>query len=137
MCYYDKYFDETDVKEIKELLFGRKVRVKENGRNGILLLDNGIELEIVPNTGCGGCSSGNYDLTVLNGCDNAITNVELAVNDEEDEYGDITTSYKIFVFTEDTRITLAQVDGTDGNGYYGTGYEIYVRFPKEGNNEQI
>jgi hypothetical protein len=88
----------------------------------------------VPNTGCGGCSSGNYELTVLNGCDNAITNVELATDDYEDEedgYYETDTSYKIFVFTEDKRITLAQVDGTDGNGYYGTGYEIYVRFPKE------
>lgn len=128
--YYDKLLDETNEEKIKELLFGRKVTVKENGRNGILLLDNGIELEIVPNTGCGGCSSGNYELTVLNGCDNAITNVELAVDDYEDVYYETNTSYKIFVFTEDTRITLAQVDGTDGNGYYGTGYEIYVRFPK-------
>jgi hypothetical protein len=134
MEYYDKLLDGTDEEEIKKLLFGRKVTVKENGCNGILLLDNGIELEIVPNTGCGGCSSGNYELTVLNGCDNAITNVELATDDYEDEedgYYETDTSYKIFVFTEDKRITLAQVDGTDGNGYYGTGYEIYVRFPKE------
>lgn len=103
--YYDKLLDETDEEEIKELLLGRKVTVKENGCNGVLLLDNGIELEIVPNKGC---------VLFL---DNAI---ELE-----------TVPYKVFVFTEDTRITSEQIDGTDGNGYYGTGYEIYVRFPKE------
>lgn len=58
--------------------------------------------------------------------DNAITNVEFDCDgntaSEEDD-----TSYKIFVFCEDTRINLLQVDGSDGNGYYGTGYEIRVK----------
>ena len=33
-----------------------------------------------------------------------------------------------------TAIKLLQVDGDDGNGYYGTGYTIYVKFKK---SEQI
>lgn len=122
-----KVLDETDEKEIKKLLIGKKVKVDvENNR---LLLDDGMVLEIEANEGCGGCSSGWYSITKLNEVDNAITNVEFVCDgnvegDYEDYYKD--TSYKIFVFCEDTRIKLLQVDGTDGNGYYGTGYEIRV-----------
>lgn len=37
--------------------------------------------------------------------------------------------YRIFVFTENQRINLMQFDGTDGNGYYGTGFWLLVRPP--------
>lgn len=124
-----KRLEECDEKEIKELLIGRKVKV--DGDN--LILDNGIILEVVANQGCGGCSSGWYSITKLNEVDNAITNVEFECDDiesnEENDYND--TSYKIFVFCEDTRINLLQVDGSDGNGYYGTGYEIIVKQKEE------
>lgn len=118
--------DECDEKEIRELLVGRKVKV--DGEN--LILDNGIVLEVIANEGCGGCSSGWYSITKLNEVDNAITNVEFDcdgdVANEDDD-----TSYKIFVFCEDTRIKLLQVDGSDGNGYYGTGYTIIVKQKEE------
>lgn len=118
--------DECDEEEIRELLVGRKVKV--DGDN--LILDNGIVLEVIANEGCGGCSSGWYSITKLNEVDNAITNVEFDcdgdVANEEDD-----TSYKIFVFCEDTRIKLLQVDGSDGNGYYGTGYTIIVKQKEE------
>lgn len=117
-----KTLDEYDEKEIKELLIGRKVKV--DGDN--LILDNGIILEVVANRGCGGCSSGWYSITKLNEVDNAITNVEFDM-DGQCASQDDDTSYKIFVFCEDTRIQLLQVDGSDGNGYYGTGYEIFVK----------
>lgn len=124
-----KRLDECDEKEIKELLIGRKVKV--DGDN--LVLDNGIILEVVANEGCGGCSNGWYSITKLNEVDNAITNVEFECDsieaNEENDYSD--TSYKIFVFCEDTRINLLQVDGSDGNGYYGTGYEIIVKQKEE------
>ena len=118
--------DECDEEEIRELLVGRKVKVDGNN----LILDNGIVLEVIANEGCGGCSSGWYSITKLNEVDNAITNVEFDcdgdVANEEDD-----TSYKIFVFCEDTRIKLLQVDGSDGNGYYGTGYTIIVKQKEE------
>lgn len=111
------YYD--DEEEIKELLIGRKVKVEKNN----LILDNGIVLEIMPNVGCGGCNSGWYDIQELNEVDNAITNVEFVCEPGSfDEY-----SYKIFVFCEDRRIKLLQVDGDDGNGWYGTGYSIRVK----------
>lgn len=118
--------DECDEEEIRELLVGRKVKVDEDN----LILDNGIVLEVIANEGCGGCSSGWYSITKLNEVDNAITNVEFDcdgdVANEDDD-----TSYKIFVFCEDTRIKLLQVDGSDGNGYYGTGYTIIVKQKEE------
>lgn len=108
--------------KIKELLLYRKI-VKAEDRT--LFLDNGIELEIEGNEGCGGCSAGWYGVTELNTCENAITNVEFIEDgDTKDDYDE--TSYKIFVLAADERIKILQVDGDDGNGYYGTGYTIHV-----------
>lgn len=117
-----KNLNEYNEKEIKELLIGRKVKVDGDD----LILDNGIMLEIIPNSGCGGCYSGWYSITKLNDVDNAITNVEFEC-DNDTLSTDDDTSYKIFVFCEDKRIKLLQVDGSDGNGWYGTGYEICVK----------
>lgn len=113
-------FEHYEEENIKNLLLYRKVEKVSDNK---LLLDNGIELEIVPNEGCGGCSSGWYYLEELNGCDNAITNVEF----DEETINDDEYSYKIFVYAENQQIKLLQVDGDDGNGYYGTGYSILVR----------
>ena len=89
--------------EIKKLLLGRAIE-KVNGNT--LKLDNGLVLEIQPNQGC---------------CCGAVDDV-----DESDGWSN-THSYKIFVYAENTKIKLLQVDGDDGNGYYGTGYEIVVK----------
>lgn len=70
------YGDRT--KEVYDLLFGRKI-IKAN--NDTLYLDNGVELEFAGNCGCGGCSSGWYEVVELNSCDNVITNVELVCDD--------------------------------------------------------
>ena len=47
--------------------------------------------------------------------------------DINDPKSDDDTSYKIFVYAEDKKIKAVQVDGDDGNGYYGTGYSIMVK----------
>ena len=124
-----KRLDECDEKEIKELLIGRKVKVVgDKGQSATLELDNGLILEVLANEGCGGCSNGWYSIWNLNNVDNAITNVEFECDDldpKENDWND--TSYKIFVFCEDTRINLLDVTGSDGNGYYGTGYSITVK----------
>ena len=113
------FYNETNENEIRELLLYRKIVKAENDT---LYLDNGVELLILPNIGCGGCYSGNYYLSELNDCENAITNVEFVCDTDEND----NTSYKIFVFAEDKRIKILQVDGSDGNGWYGTGYDIQV-----------
>ena len=48
----------------------------------------------------------------------------------EDKWSD-EYSYKIFVYAENKKIKIVQVDGDDGNGYYGTGYSIAVKFPEK------
>lgn len=119
------YYDEEEIKKL--LMYRKVVKVSDD----TLRLDNGIELEIYPNEGCGGCSSGWYDITDLNECDNIITNVEfeckrIGIGKWSDEY-----SYRIFVYAENKKIKMLQVDGDDGNGYYGTGYEINVKMPQD------
>ena len=113
--------------EIKDLLIGRTItKVDEE----TLLLDNGVVLEIQGNLGCGGCEAGNYYLTELNDCPNMIMNVEFDCQDVTEAltgaWDDPDTTYRIFVYAENQKIKLMEVEGTDGNGYYGTGYWINV-----------
>lgn len=118
--------DQTDVDQIKELLIGRKVI---NVENDIMALDNGTVLRIIPNEGCGGCNSGWYYLKQLNKINNAITNVEVCEEDiPYDENNDEPRAYRIYVYADGIvgKQTLLSVEGDDGNGYYGTGYEIEV-----------
>lgn len=113
------YYNETE--KIKKLLMYRTiVEVKDY----ILILDNGTKLKVYPNKGCGGCSSGWYDIVELNKCENVITNVECDC-DELDFFSD-KKSYKIFVYSENEKTKILQVDGDDGNGYYGSGYRLKV-----------
>lgn len=57
---------------------------------------------------------------------NAITNVEFV-----EVYGNYHKHYKIFVIADGMTTELLDVYGTDGNGCYGTGYEIDVYLPDE------
>lgn len=117
-------YDQDDEKEIRQLLIGHKVKViSNNGQLAILELDNGIHLEVEANEGCLGCGSGDYSINNINNVDNVITNVEFECK-QMGEYED--ALYQIFVFCEDTRINLLDVEGNDGNGWYGTGYTITV-----------
>lgn len=126
MWKYNNYteYEHYDEKGITDLLLYRKIVKVEDDT---LVLDNGLRLEVIANQGCGGCSNGWYYLTELNECDNVITNVEFVEDDDYEDDGYNDNSYKIFVYAEDKRIKILQVDGSDGNGYYGTGYSIRVR----------
>lgn len=121
----DRALCEQNEKEIKELLLGHKVTVDDYDN---LVLDNGIMLQINPNIGCGGCESGNYYLEHIASVNNAITNVEFVEEFEDDCYYE---HYKIFVIADGMTTELLDVYGTDGNGYYGTGYTIDVYIPDE------
>lgn len=110
-----------------DLLFGRSVDRIEGDS---LILDDGTRLTIIPNEGCGGCPSGYYELEALNECPNMITNVKIEseyLGDEESFWDENARQrYTLFVVAEDNWHPLAVVEGTDGNGYYGTGFEIQV-----------
>ena len=123
--YKDRTLCEQNEKEIEELLLGHKVTVDDCGN---LVLDNGVVLKIYPNIGCYGCESGNYYLQHISSVNNAITNVEFVEEFEDDCYYE---HYKIFVIADGMTTELLDVYGTDGNGYYGTGYTIDVYIPDE------
>lgn len=131
-----KWYDETeccdqdDLESIKSLLIGRRVvNVREDGR---LTLDNGTVLDVEPNTGCS-CGSGCYWIDHLEKVNNAITDVELDCTYEDNKNYD--TAYRIYVYANGMRHELLRVVGSDGNGYYGTGYELVVRLRGEGEGE--
>lgn len=130
----DRTLNECNENEIKELLIGHKIVADEN--NDSLILDNGVVLQINPNIGCYGCESGNYYLEHIASVNNAITNVEFVnyYEDNDDDYYneyDDYQHYKIFVIADGMTTELLDVYGTDGNGYYGTGYTIDVYIPDE------
>lgn len=109
---------------------------------GYLTLSDGTHLKVWGNDGGCACSAGCYPLAHLAKVDNIITNVEveerpdgddisdpcrtcgdpLCFTDEHDNVG----HYRIFVFAGDERINLASFEGSDGNGYYGTGWWLEV-----------
>lgn len=119
----DRTLCECNEKEIEELLLGHKVTADDYDK---LILDNGVVLQINPNIGCYGCESGNYYLQHISSVNNAITNVEFVEEFEDDCYYE---HYRIFVIADGMTTELLDVYGTDGNGYYGTGYTIDVYIP--------
>jgi hypothetical protein len=128
---YIAHSDDIDFNEkVEELLLYRKIvsSTKVDDMEAILTLDNGVELIVIGNEGCGGCANGWYYIDELNTCDNVITDVQCLT---ENECAD--GKYHIFVFAEDRRINCVSYDGSD-NGYYGTGYRLFVRV-KENKND--
>lgn len=114
----------TQVDRIKELFVGKSVTKVDDD---ILELNDGTKLRMVGNEGCGGCISGEYLLTELNECENIITNVEVDADPASDDMPiEYTGRYRLFVYAGHRRINLATFEGTDGNGYYGTGFWILV-----------
>lgn len=134
---------------LRELLMGRKV-VRAEIRDetppdeyradsvGYLTLDDGTVLKVWGNDGGCACSAGCYPLTTLNDCDNIITNVEVEEHPDDDDVKcpecgerycwkhENEGYYRIFVYAEDRKINLASFEGSDGNGYYGTGWWLAV-----------
>lgn len=125
--------------ELRTMLFGRKiVNVQTDPMNpfiGTMTLDDGTVLEVGGNEGGCSCGAGDYPLETLNTVDNAITNVRI----EERPSGDNDCAvcgkwdcehqgfYRIFVVAEDHNEHLvASFEGSDGNGWYGTGWWISV-----------
>lgn len=115
-------------KEMKDVLLYRKIVKAEclDDQQAMLTLDNGTQIYTAGNEGCGGCGNGWFYLDKLNACDNAIMNVECVC--EENDYDNYV--YKIFVFTINDKIECVRYEGCD-NGYYGTGFDVYVRVGEE------
>lgn len=115
-----KLYGHEEKNEIERLLLGHKI-VKVG--TDIVQLDDGTLLKF---TGSQGCSCTSYDLTELNGVDNIITKVDFDDNPGGVGYAEYEGSYRIFVFADNVKVNLATFEGTDGEGYYGTGYDIRI-----------
>lgn len=139
----NKTLNQHDDQEISGLLTGRRITAAEighfeppgrpgdDGPTGRLTLDDGTVILVTPNQGGCSCSAGDYDLTSLATCDNVITSVRLADESDGDEDCEPDRSYRIYVIADAVEINAVQIDGNDGNGYYGTGYNLTVVYPCE------
>lgn len=112
-----------------KLLRGRYVTSVEGS---VITLDDGTELYIYGNDGCGGCESGWYWLeeTFKQGSRRARIMSAYVDYDEDDK--EPPSVYTIFVMVDGnpTQLPLATVRGNDGNGYYGTGFTLTATVEK-------
>lgn len=117
-------------KKIRQELFGHrivKVEGKKGDGDGFIYLDNGRRLRLAGNEGCGGCGNGWFYLTEdLDFNDNAIMNVEI----EETSTNDEDFIYRLWIISANTKIKAAEFGGYD-NGYYGTGFSVYVEIEED------
>ena len=140
------YYDETDETEIAELLVGRRIVAAEKGNfvipgrsaweddnaEGKLVLDDGTVLYLAGNVGGCSCGAGDYQLEKLATVDNIITSARVESNPGGDDYLNDSYddgAYRIFVVADAVEINVAEFVGSDGNGYYGTGFELHVVRP--------
>jgi hypothetical protein len=121
--YLKTHIQESETERINALFVGRTVEKVSDDR---LRLDDGTELQVEANEGCGGCSNGWYELKALNDCPNVITRAEVVEEELSEDSWSEERRYTLFVYADNQKINLATVEGDDGNGYYGTGFEIVV-----------
>lgn len=118
--------DEEELERLQELFVGKSVGKIDKDR---LRLSDGTVLRLGGNDGGCACNAGDYELTELNRCENIITNVAVDTYDHGTGWEPDKT-YHLFVFADHRKINLATFEGTDGNGYYGTGFWVEVEPPK-------
>lgn len=114
------HYDDT---AIADLFLGRSI-VATDMEASTLTLSDGTVLTVEPNEGGCICGAGDYFLSSLSTTDNIITNVEV-VDTPLDEYEEA-HRYNIFVYCDNTQINAVEIEGDDGNGYYGTGFWIGI-----------
>lgn len=133
-----RHYNEDNESEIAEVLVGRRIVKAELGEvgipggtsyrskaEGLLVLDDGTELYLTGNDGGCACSAGCYPLEKVATVDNVITRARVE-SSPDDYYGGGEGAYRIFVFADNQEINVAEFVGSDGNGYYGTGFELTV-----------
>ena len=149
MGYRDDHEHMPSEERLRELLVGKvidSVSLTHEGTDGDvgptgrIVMADGTVLRVWGNDGGCACDAGCYPLTALNAPGGVVTNVEV---DEKPDYEDRCEQctaegkerwsdcdhrgwYRIFVVTADERTLLASFDGSDGNGYYGTGWWLKV-----------
>lgn len=100
-----------------------------DGNEAAVTLDNGATLFLLGSEGCSGCANG---LVTFPLHDNyaALTGgtiMRAAVEDNRTRAEDLVDA-TIFVWVDDKRLPLLDIDGTD-NGWYGLGYTVRALAP--------
>jgi hypothetical protein len=132
---------ESDHEAIEALLLGRRIVAAELGdipipgnednyynrtAEGVLTLDDDTRIYAKGNEGGCSCDAGDYPLAHLASVDNVITTVRFDDHPGGDGHADYDGWYRIFVVADAVEVNIASFEGSDGNGYYGTGYTLYV-----------
>lgn len=136
-------YTEDNPEEIAALLVGRRIVSAEMGNfdypgraswdnhaEGRLVLDDGTTLYLTGHEGGCSCGAGDYPLERVAAVDNVITSARVEAKPTGNDYPDYEDysggTYRIFVFAENEEINVAEFVGSDGNGYYGTGFSLTV-----------
>lgn len=134
-------YTEDDGDAIAALLVGRRIVSAEMGSfdypgrtswdspaEGRLALDDGRTLYLTGHEGGCACSAGDYPLATVAAVDNIITSARVEASPDGDDLpGD--GHYRIFVVADAVEINVADFAGSDGNGWYGTGFSLMVTGP--------
>lgn len=139
MSYYNQNknrIKHTDSEALAAQFVGKRV-IAVDLEAQTLSLSDGTVLTVEPNCGeC--CGQGDFFLVGLAEADNAITRIEVersfdpveaakegTPEDKRDIKPDV---YRLFVYAEGVAQgqEILEVGGFEGNGYYGTGFEILV-----------
>lgn len=136
-------YTEVNPDDIAALFVGRRVVAAEMGNfdypgrttwdsvaQGRLVLDDGTVLYLTGHEGGCSCGAGDYDLRALATVDNVITSARVEAKPSGDDFdSNDDGAYRIFVFAENEEINVAEFVGSDGNGWYGTGFSLTVVRP--------
>lgn len=135
-------YTQNDPQQIADLLIGRRIARAEKGDfdypgrgwrdrpEGRLILDDGTILYLAGHDGGCACNAGCYPLEKVAAADNIITSARVECDPHDDSDPRESGAYRIFVFADATEINVAEFVGSDGNGYYGTGFELTVVPPQ-------
>lgn len=136
-------YNHSNADEIAKLFVGRRIVTADLGPcdypdrgwhdrpEGRLVLDDGTILYLAGNDGGCACSAGCYPLEKVATVANVITSARVEADPHGDgDYERDNGAYRIFVFADAAEINVAEFVGSDGNGYYGTGFALTVIRPE-------
>lgn len=123
----EKYQVITPADELTALFVGKSIDSVDQAA-GTLTLSDGTVLTVVPNFQQGWDGDGDFFLDRITAVENAIVAVEAITGYDTELPEGRRETYRINVYTAGvpTGQELISVSGDAGNGYYGSGFQIFV-----------
>lgn len=122
-----------------EFLVGRRIHEIGTRRGSLvfLVLDDGTRVDLEGISAC--CANYRASEVATEPFDGVIMSVLTTVNDDaglETAPDDRPRIFRLFVYGQDgTQQQIARFDGSDGTGYYGTGFTVTVSRVVEGSSK--